>query len=162
MPLPESPGQPHGRVLLVTGAAGGIGRAVVKRALQEGYRVFAIDRVDAPEAERDDPRLRWFHADVTREDQIEAAYLSLAGAWNQLDAAVLAAGAVGAGRAEAVAAAEFRRLIELNLTSAFNCARLALPALRESRGCLVFMSSTNGLTGGSPLSGPAYPRPKPA
>jgi NAD(P)-dependent dehydrogenase (short-subunit alcohol dehydrogenase family) len=156
MPLPESPGQPDARVLLLTGAAGGIGQAVLRRARHDGYRVFAVDRAEPPAWSRDDALIHWFRADVTRDHETEAVYIQLKRVWGRLDAAVLAAGAVGAGRAETVEPDEFRRLIELNLTAAFTYARLALPELRRSKGCLVFMSSTNGLTGGSPLSGPAY------
>lgn len=143
-------------MLLLTGAAGGIGQAVLRHARSAGYRVFAVDLVEPPAASSPDDRIQWFRADVTRDEEIAAVFRDLERRWGRLDAAVLAAGAVGAGRAEAVAPDDFRRLIDLNLTSAFTCARLALPMLRETRGCIVFLSSTNGLTGGSPLSGPAY------
>lgn len=156
MPFPESRAQTDGRVLLLTGASGGIGQAILRRARRDGYRVFAIDRADPSAEAADDPMVRWFRADATHDEQTDAAYLELDRVWGRLDAAVLAAGAVGAGRVEDVPAAEFRRLVDLNLTAAFVYARLALPRLRPSRGCLVFLSSTNGLTGGSPLSGPAY------
>ena len=155
MSLPQRSGSATGRVLLLTGAAGGIGQAVMRRVLTEGYLVFAVDRVDPAGRTRDD-RVQWFRADVTRDEETEAAFRALAQSWGRLDAAVLAAGAVGSGRVEGVAPDAFRRLIDLNLTSAFTYARLALPLLRDSKGCLVFLSSTNGLTGGSPLSGPAY------
>lgn len=156
MPFPESPAQTDGRVLLLTGARGGIGQAILRRARRDGYRVFAIDRADPPAGAADDPMIRWFRADATSDDQTDAAYLELDRVWGRLDAVVLAAGAVGAGRVEDVPPVEFRRLIDLNLTAAFVYARRALPRLRASKGCLVFLSSTNGLTGGSPLSGPAY------
>jgi NAD(P)-dependent dehydrogenase (short-subunit alcohol dehydrogenase family) len=143
-------------VLLLTGAAGGIGQAVLRHARSARYRVFAVDLVEPAAASSADDRVHWFRADVTRDEETAAAFLELQRRWGRLDAAVLAAGAVGAGRVEAVAPDDFRQLIDLNLTSAFTCARLALPMLRDTRGCLVFVSSTNGLTGGSPLSGPAY------
>ncbi|MEO8500265.1 MAG: SDR family oxidoreductase [Vicinamibacteria bacterium] len=93
---------------------------------------------------------------MTRDVETEAAFRALDRTWGRLDAAVLAAGAVGSGQVEAVLPDDFRRLIDLNLTAAFTYARAALPLLRARKGCLVFLSSTNGLTGGSPLSGPAY------
>ena len=55
-----------------------------------------------------------------------------------------------------VTADEWRRLIDVNLNSAFLIARAAHDLLAESRGSLVLFSSTNGLNGGSALSGPAY------
>jgi NAD(P)-dependent dehydrogenase (short-subunit alcohol dehydrogenase family) len=143
-------------VLLLTGAGGGIGRAVLKRARSDGYRVFAVDETESPAPDPPDRDVHWFRADITRDADTSAAFRELQDLWGRLDVAVLAAGEVGQGRVEAVAPDEFRRLIDLNLTSAFTCAHLALPMLRHTRGCLVFVSSTNGLTGGSPLSGPAY------
>jgi NAD(P)-dependent dehydrogenase (short-subunit alcohol dehydrogenase family) len=155
MPLSKPLESPDDRVLLITGANGGIGRALVRRARSDGYRVFAVDRINRVEREAD-PAIHWHHADVTRDDETEEVFAQLDRTWGRLDAVVLAAGAVGTGRVEAVRPDDFRSLIDLNLTAAFTYARLALPRLRVSRGSLVFISSTNGLTGGSPLSGPAY------
>ena len=143
-------------VLLLTGAAGGIGLAILQRARQDGYRVFAIDRADRPPRLATDSGTHWRIADVTRDDQTDASFAELDALWGRLDVAVLAAGAVGSGRVEEVRPDDFRRLLDLNLTSAFTHARLALPRLRTIRGSLVFLSSTNGISGGSPLSGPAY------
>ncbi|MEO8500264.1 MAG: hypothetical protein ABI565_05065 [Vicinamibacteria bacterium] len=46
MSLPQMNAPSDGRVLLLTGAAGGIGRAVMRRSLHDGFRVFAVDRLD--------------------------------------------------------------------------------------------------------------------
>lgn len=155
MPLSTPPEHPVDRVLLLTGSAGGLGRAIVRRGRREGYRVFAVDRI-APKETETDPGVHHYQADVTQDRETEEVFRELDRTWGRLDAVVLAAGAVGAGRVEAVPPEDFRKLIELNLTAAFTYARLALPRLRQTKGSLVFMSSTNGLTGGSPLSGPAY------
>ncbi len=156
MPPFSPPGHPDERVLLLTGAAGGIGQAILRRARRDGFKVFAVDRVVDRQAPESDPGIHWHGADVTNDLETEAAFSALDQTWGRLDAVVLAAGAVGAGRVEAVPPSEFRRLIDLNLTAAFTYARLALPRLRATHGCVIFLSSTNGLTGGSPLSGPAY------
>ena len=156
MPPSPPPGHPDERVLLLTGAAGGIGQAILRRARRDGFKVFAVDCGVGPPPPESDPGIHWHRADVTNDLETEAAFSALDRTWGRLDTAVLAAGAVGSGRVEAVPPSEFRRLIDLNLTAAFTYARLALPRLRATQGCLIFMSSTNGLTGGSPLSGPAY------
>jgi NAD(P)-dependent dehydrogenase (short-subunit alcohol dehydrogenase family) len=66
------------------------------------------------------------------------------------------AGAAGAGPLAAVSLADWRRLIDVNLTSAFLLAKAAYASLAASQGSLTLTSSTNGLNGGSSLSGPAY------
>lgn len=76
--------------------------------------------------------------------------------FGRLDVFVHAAGAVGEGSVESTSAADWRKLIEINVTSAFVFAHHAIPRLRKTQGSIVFLSSTNGMTGGSPLSGPAY------
>ncbi len=144
------------RVLMITGAAGGIGQAVVRRARKDGYRVFAVDLRDRPPDQRGDELVYWFPADVTRDEEASKAFEALDRACGRLDALVPCAGAVGEGRVEEVEPASFRNLVELNLTSAFVYSRLALPRLCRTSGSIVFVSSTNGITGGSPLSGPAY------
>lgn len=155
MPISELSGNSARRVLLLTGASGGIGQAILSRARAAGYRVLAIDRQPAP-PQAEDPDVHWLRADVTSDGDTEMAFARLDQAFGRLDALVFAAGAVGSGRVEAVAVEDFQRLVDVNLTGAFRYARLALPRLRATRGTLVFLSSTNGVTGGSPLSGPAY------
>ncbi len=72
------------------------------------------------------------------------------------DCVVHLAGTVGKGPLTEVSVTDWRRLLDVNLTSAFLLARAAHPHLRERRGTLLLVSSTNGLNGGSALSGPAY------
>jgi 3-oxoacyl-[acyl-carrier protein] reductase len=78
------------------------------------------------------------------------------GHFGALDCVVHLAGAVGKGPLVDVAASDWRRLLDVNLTSAFLLAKASHEALRARRGSLVLISSTNGLNGGSALSGPAY------
>lgn len=147
---------PNAPVLMITGAAGGIGQAVLRRARADGYRIFAIDlKTRLPSSERD-ALVQWFEADVTNDEEASRAFVELDHKFGRLDALLPCAGVVGSGRVEEVEPAAFRRLLEINLTSAFLYSRLALPRLCKTRGSIVFVSSTNGLTGGSPLSGPAY------
>ena len=147
---------PNARVLMLTGAAGGIGLAILGRARRDGYRVFAVDSRERPSSLGSDAFVEWFEADVTSDTGAGRAFSRLDQKLGRLDALVPCAGVVGEGRVEDVAPDSFRRLLEVNLTSAFVYARLALPLLCKTQGSIVFLSSTNGITGGSPLSGPAY------
>lgn len=140
---------PEPRLAWVTGAAGGIGRAVVAALLADGWRVEASDLAAPADA---DPAASWSRLDVTDERAVGA----FAGGLARCDAVVHLAGRTGRGPLAEVTSGEWRELLEVNLTSAFLVARAAGPLLAAARGRLVLCASSNGLNGGSALSGPAY------
>ncbi len=146
----------RGRVALVTGAAGGIGRATVAALMRDGYSVTAVDLALAALPCAFDAPLQQVSADMTDEAAVIRAVSGCLEHFGALDCVVHLAGAVGRGPLVEVAASDWRRLLEVNLTSAFLLAKASHEALRARRGSLVFMSSTNALNGGSALSGPAY------
>ena len=144
------------RVALVTGAAGGIGRATVAALLRDGFAVAAVDLALADLPCAFDAPLESLSADVTDEAALAGAVARCVERFGGIDCVVHLAGAVGRGPLVDVSAGEWRRLLEVNLTSAFLLARAAHAHLRERRGALVLTSSTNARNGGSALSGPAY------
>ena len=144
------------RAALVTGAGGGIGRAVVARLLRDGYGVAAVDRAVAGIPCGDDSPVELVSADVTAPAQVSAAIARARARFGRIDAVVHLAGAVGQGPLVDVTLEEWQRLLDVNLTSAFLLAQASHAALRESRGTLLLASSTNARNGGSALSGPAY------
>lgn len=145
---------PEGPVAWVTGAAGGIGQATVARLVEAGFQVEAADLVTPSSAEAGP--VRWSHLDATDEHAVAAAAMELAGRHPGLSAVVHLVGSVGAGPLASTLLADWNRLLEVNLTSAFLVARASQPLLRAGHGVLVLASSTNGLNGGSALSGAAY------
>jgi len=144
------------RVALVTGAAGGIGRASVQALLADGFSVVAADRAFASLPCGLEPALEAVAADLTREADVAAMIATCERRFGRLDAVVHLAGAVGRGPLVDVTPGEWRELLEVNLTSAFLVARGAHELLARQGGSLLLTSSTNGLNGGSALSGPAY------
>jgi len=146
-----------GQVALVTGAAGGIGQAVVRAALAAGARIAAFDKaatVATVFASAD--AVLALRGDARREEEVRHAVESCIARLGRLDLLVNAAGRAGGGCVEEQALDEWRDVLEANLTSAFLFCKHAIPHLKRARGAIVTLSSTNGLTGGSPLSGPAY------
>lgn len=140
----------------MTGASGGIGKAVVERALQEGARVFSVDMKTPQNGQRSERATCFLHMTHDVVSDPAPVFRKLDRSFGRLDVFVHAAGAVGEGSVESTSAADWRKLIEINVTSAFVFAHHAIPRLRKTQGSIVFLSSTNGMTGGSPLSGPAY------
>ncbi|MCL6648205.1 MAG: SDR family oxidoreductase [Chloroflexi bacterium] len=131
--------------VLVVGGAGGIGSATVARLKAAGREVVVLDR--AHDVEAADP-------------QAVATFLQQA---PPVDALVHLAGTVGTGGIEDHSVAEWRRVLDDNLTTAFVVCQAVIPQLQEQRrGAIVLMSSVNGRTGGNRLSGPAYAAAKAA
>lgn len=142
------------QVVLVTGAAGGIGRAVVARLHERGYKVVATDvaLADLPCA----GPVSAFPLDVTDESAVHAAVTRIAADFGRLDHVVHLAGRAAQGAFDAVSRTEWDAQLAVNLGSAFMLAQAAHPQLAAARGSLVLMASTNALNGGSALSGAAY------
>ncbi len=134
--------------VLVTGASTGIGRATVLRLDAAGWRVFAgVRKQEDAEALRaaGSDRLEPLILDVTVPEQIAAAAERIGGATGgTLDGLVNNAGVAIPSPLETIPLEEFRRQIEVNLTGQVAVTQALLPALRESRGRLVFLSSIGG------------------
>lgn len=135
-----------GKVALVSGAAGAIGGAVVRRLADEGAAVVACDvRVDG----RDDG----IACDVTDADSCRAAVDIARTQHGRLDVLVNVAGVVVGNRIEDTSPEEWRRVIDVNLTGTFLLSQAAVPALRETRGTIVNMASAAGIQG-TPYNAP--------
>lgn len=141
-------------VVLVTGAAGGIGRAVVERLRARGFTVVATDAAlaDLPCA----GPVTAFPLDVTDEPSVQAAVTRVVTDFGRLDHVVHLAGRAGRGPIDLVDREEWDALLAVNLGSAAALARIVHQHLAATRGSLILTASTNALNGGSALSGPAY------
>lgn len=128
-----------GGKVLVTGAAGGLGRALTSALLQLGADVVGVDR---PEAAAPDG-LRMISADLTDEVAAPRAVIEATDLLGGLDGLVGAAGIVDTiHRADRFPLAAFRTDIEANLIAQFAVAKAAFPALRAAgTSSIVFLSS---------------------
>ncbi|MHB1835574.1 MAG: 3-hydroxybutyrate dehydrogenase [Solirubrobacteraceae bacterium] len=129
------------RAALVTGAAGGIGRAIAARLSDDGIDVLAVDLRPDPSG----PGVA-FEAELTEADANEAAVAAALERFGRLDIVV-----PGAGYQHVSPIAEFpverwRSMLDLMLTSPFLLARAAWPALRASgAGRFIAIASVHGL-----------------
>jgi NAD(P)-dependent dehydrogenase (short-subunit alcohol dehydrogenase family) len=133
---------------VVTGGAGAIGAAVIARFVAGGDRALALDVRDGPGI---------VTCDATDEAAVGSALAEVRRRQGPVDVLVHAAGITGAGGVEDEEPEAWRRILEVNLTSAYLCTRQVIPDMRASRaGSIVLVASVNGRFGGSALSGPAY------
>lgn len=144
-------------VIMVTGAATGIGRATARAFATAGGSVYLVD-IDAPTGRTAAEGIGTFiQADVTSEASLESALTEITGSQGRLDVLVNNAGGFGTqSTTETIDPVEWTSLIELNLTSVFLACRAAIPALRRSaHGRIINIGSLAGLTAGYRTS-PAY------
>lgn len=143
-----------GRAALVTGAAGGIGRAVVQLFREAGASVAAVD-IAAPDDSGDGATLA-IKADCTDETAVQDAVAAALDRFKRIDYLVHAVGVVGPGKFMDIDLAHWRRILDLNLTSAFLMCQATYPHLKSVNGSAVLIASSNALTGGDWVSGPVY------
>ena len=145
-----------GKVALVTGGGSGIGRAVVQRFVEEGARVGVLERV----ADRVEQLRTVFgdavvavQGDVTLLESNRAILEETVGAFGKLDIFVGNAG-VGDGFVPLVDIPEgklsdaFDEQFAVNVKSCFLGAKVVLPQLLQTEGCMIFTASGAGFNSG--------------
>ena len=147
-------GRLAGRVTLVTGAASGIGRAVVRAFAAEGAAVHAVDvavdRLAAVigELESDDLTAAQMAADVSNPEDVERVVAHVLDASGRIDCLANIAGVISSDPIEDVSLAEWDRILGINLRGTFLCARAVVPAMkRQGSGSIINVSSRAGAMG---------------
>ncbi|MGD9734385.1 MAG: glucose 1-dehydrogenase [Solirubrobacterales bacterium] len=137
-----------GKTALVSGAAGGIGRATAARLAAEGATVVLADRDARGERAAAELGCLWQALDVTRPDSWEAAVALAESETGGLDVLVNAAGILTTGSILETELEDWRRTHAVNLDGAFLGCRAAVPAMRRrGGGAIVNIASTSGLRG---------------
>src|SRR4051812_48299075 len=140
------------RVWMITGAARGIGLALVEAALAAGDTVVATSRnVDSlRERFAGNAALLPVALDVTDEDQAAAAVAAALARFGHIDVLVNNAGFGLLGAVEEASADEVRRLYDTNVFGLLNVTRAVLPAMRARRsGHVINLSSVGGYRSGA-------------
>ncbi|MEV5010803.1 SDR family NAD(P)-dependent oxidoreductase [Streptomyces sp. NPDC055692] len=145
-----------GHVALVTGAAGGIGRATVRRFAEAGASVVLVDAVDgvhevaaAFRAEFPDLAFTSTVCDVTDEQSVAAVTAHVESEHGRLDSLALVAGVIQeAAAVQELEPAAWRRVLDVNLTGPFLVSRALAPLLaRDGGGAIASVASWWGRSG---------------
>jgi NAD(P)-dependent dehydrogenase (short-subunit alcohol dehydrogenase family) len=142
-----------GRVVIVTGAASGIGRATAEQFAAAGARVALLDvlRSEVEEAagsiDSTGQRALGIVADVSQRGDVDRAVAACVAAFGSVDVVVSNAGIHFARAIDEYTDDEWDRILGVNLKGAFHMVRASLPALRRSKGSVVMVSSMTGLVG---------------
>lgn len=140
------------RCAVVTGGAQGIGKAVLQRLRVDGFAVTALDADGeaCEEARQGWGRggdVRFLQTDVADEEQVRAAVAEVVAEFGRLDALVNNA-AISQAHGPGLTLLEreaWDRVLAVNLTGPFLCAKHCAPHLRATRGAVVNIASTRAL-----------------
>lgn len=144
----RSAARPNRPVALVTGAASGIGRAISLHLLDAGWCVMAFD---LPKTRLIQQFRGWarsaatIEGDVADEDTVNDAVRLTLDRFGRLDAVVANAGVMIRRPIRRLSLADWRRVLDINLTSTFLLARAAQRPLRSSKGSIVAIASSRAL-----------------
>jgi 3-oxoacyl-[acyl-carrier protein] reductase len=151
------------RVVIVTGAAAGIGRAIARRFAKEGCHVAAWDLNDADktqicsELQQEENRGLFCKTNVADASDVETAVSEVIGRWGRIDVLINNAGVVRHDQlvkwkdgevAKIMGDEAFDAVISVNLKGVFYCARAVVPhMIRSVGGVILNASSIVGLYG---------------
>jgi NAD(P)-dependent dehydrogenase (short-subunit alcohol dehydrogenase family) len=133
-----------GRVAAVTGASGGLGRALVRALLRRGARVAALDVNESAFAELQREGALALHCDITQAEACRATVAAIIERFGALDVLVNNAGLSHRSLVASTDAAVLRSVMEVNFFGSLNATQAALSALAERRGAIVTVSSVAG------------------
>lgn len=149
-----------GKCILITGGAGALGQGVVRAMLAAGHSVLSVDRVRldttafATEIGDTGERLQALEGNALSPEFMESAVQQGQEQFGKLDACIHLAGTYAYASLADTDLDLWQRLLDANFTSAYVVARASLPALRASRGLMIFVGAQAAAT--APANQSAY------
>jgi NAD(P)-dependent dehydrogenase (short-subunit alcohol dehydrogenase family) len=125
---------------VITGAASGIGRATVKRLLDDSWKIVALDQSEeglarlVTEIAAPAGQLLTRVCDVTSETSVAQAFAYIETLSDRLHGLVLSAGVLKIGRMDTMLTADFDQVFGVNVRGLWLCARQAMPLLKAAAG----------------------------
>ena len=153
------PADLRGKVVVVTGAAGTMGRAVAQSFARHGCQVALIDRLDAPLralAQELGADAHGFVCDIANAQAVAATHAEIRRRLGEVDILINNAGVLSNDKIESTSAQAWRDVLAVNLDGAFYWAQAVVPAMKARRwGRIINTGSLAAKTGGL-TAGTAY------
>jgi NAD(P)-dependent dehydrogenase (short-subunit alcohol dehydrogenase family) len=140
--------------VLVTAGAGGIGLEISRAFVREGAKVHIcdVDTAALAAARKSDPQLTQSVCDVSDRAQVARLFDDALKALGGLDCLVNNAGIAGpTGKVEEINPEDWDRCLAVDITGQFNCVRLAVPHLKQSKNPSIMNLSSQAGKHGFPL-----------
>ena len=145
-----------GKVALITGGNGGIGRAIASDMAQAGSDIVIVDQnmgnltEIVKETGNLDRRCKGIECDVTNSDDITATVETAEKEFGRLDILVNAAGVTGGGPPQSISEEEWDRIIDINLKASFRFCQAVYPAfVKTGAGRIINIGSIYSILGSS-------------
>src|SRR5579875_245452 len=133
------------KTVLVSGASAGFGAAIATRFAENGWRVIAFARRAELVERFGKNRVHTAAFDIRDEAAMRAALDALPESFRNIDVLVNNAGlALGTAKAQDCDLAQWKQMIDTNVTALVTLTRLLLPGLIERRGAIVNIGSISG------------------
>jgi NAD(P)-dependent dehydrogenase (short-subunit alcohol dehydrogenase family) len=131
-----------GRIVVLTGAASGIGYATAEKFVTDGDTVVGLDVADTVP-----PHVSYHRVDVTDQAEVAAAFVAVGETHGRIDVLLNVAGINQFGRFDTIAEAEWDRVVDVDLKGPFLVTQAALPWIRKCAGNIVNVASIAGIRG---------------
>ncbi|MCK6498940.1 MAG: SDR family NAD(P)-dependent oxidoreductase, partial [Nitrospira sp.] len=139
----------HPRVALITGAGGGLGRALVGAFVSAGFRVAAAGHSALPPGGSDSAQVWPMRMDVTGADEVRRTVGQVEERWGGLDVLVNNAGICADRLLVQMDDADWDRVLSVNLKGPFLCCRAVAPGMvRQRSGHIINVASEVARRGG--------------
>jgi len=137
----------NNRVVIVTGGAYGIGRAIVRRFASAGYdaAIFDVDEQRGRELEAEVGPAMFVRCDVREDASVRAAVDAVRSKWPRIDVLVNNAGIEYYHPADQYTNEEWDAVVNTNLRGAWLLSRECMPDLRRTRGTIINIASIQGI-----------------
>lgn len=143
-----------GEVVLVTGAAGAIGKSVARELAESGARVFITDlRKESVEAAANEIGCKGLAANVCVEAEVKSVVDAAIKEYGTIDILVNVAGIIGTSPVEDITEQVWDQMFAVNCKGTFLFIKYVVPVLKEKkRGKIINFSSKSGKTGSALMS----------
>ena len=138
------------KVVLITGASGGIGKAIAKKFAEAEAKVALNDIAPTEEALKSFSQEiggKYFLADVSKFEEVEKMVENIQKEFGRLDVLVNNAGITQDRTLAKMTKEEWQKVIDTDLTGVFNCTKVALPLIIANQGKIISISSLVGQRG---------------
>jgi len=147
----------RGKVILITGAAQGIGEATARLCAERGAKVLLADvkqekgEAAAASIRQNGGDATFYPVDVRYAAAVQALFARVQADVNQLDVLICAAGVLQGQflQPEEFPLETFELVMDVNVKGTFLCTKAATPLLAASKGVMILIASGAGVTGGS-------------